>query len=89
MGKAHLLILRHCPQVVSSVLPTVILVLLPKCPVCIAAYIANGHWHWAFATCHGSLADTAGRSVRHLTDLFRRATNSPALRPESVVVIAT
>jgi hypothetical protein len=40
MGKAHLLILRHCPQVVSSVLPTVILVLLPKCPICIVAYIA-------------------------------------------------
>src|SRR5450755_3378853 len=37
MDKAHLLIVRHCPQVVSSVLPTV---MLPKCPVCIAAYIA-------------------------------------------------
>jgi sterol desaturase/sphingolipid hydroxylase (fatty acid hydroxylase superfamily) len=40
MDKAHLSIVRHCPQVASSVLPAVILVLLPKCPVCIAAYIA-------------------------------------------------
>jgi hypothetical protein len=40
MDKAHLLVVRHCPEVVSSVLPAVILVLLPKCPVCIAAYIA-------------------------------------------------
>jgi hypothetical protein len=82
MDKAHLLIVRHCSEVVSSVLPTAILVLLPKLH-------RNGQWHWAFVTCHGSLADTAGHSVRHLTDLFRRATNSPAPRPESVVVIAT
>ena len=40
MDKAHLSVVRHCPEVVSSVLPAVILVLLPKCPVCIAAYIA-------------------------------------------------
>lgn len=40
MDKAHLSVVRHCPQVASSVLPAVILVLLPKCPVCIAAYIA-------------------------------------------------
>jgi hypothetical protein len=40
MHKANLLIARHCPKVASSVLPAVILVLLPKCPVCIAAYIA-------------------------------------------------
>jgi sterol desaturase/sphingolipid hydroxylase (fatty acid hydroxylase superfamily) len=35
-----LLVARHCPEVLSSVLPAVILVLLPKCPVGIAAYIA-------------------------------------------------
>jgi sterol desaturase/sphingolipid hydroxylase (fatty acid hydroxylase superfamily) len=40
MDKTRLSIVRHCPQVASSVLPAVILVLLPKCPVCIAAYIA-------------------------------------------------
>src|ERR1051326_8769915 len=40
MHKAHLLVVRHCPEVLSSVIPAVILVLLPKCPVCIAAYIA-------------------------------------------------
>lgn len=40
MDKAHVSIVRHCPQVARSVLPAVILVLLPKCPVCIAAYIA-------------------------------------------------
>jgi uncharacterized membrane protein YoaT (DUF817 family) len=31
---------RHCPDIASAVVPTVILVLLPKCPVCIAVYIA-------------------------------------------------
>ena len=40
MDKAHFSIVRHCPEAVSSLLPAVILVLLPKCPVCIAAYIA-------------------------------------------------
>jgi hypothetical protein len=38
MDKAHSLIVRHCSEVVSSVFPTAILMLLPKCPV--AAYIA-------------------------------------------------
>jgi hypothetical protein len=40
MDKAHVLIVRHCRQVASSVLPAVILVLRPKCPICIAACIA-------------------------------------------------
>jgi hypothetical protein len=40
MHKPHLLVVRHCPEVAGSVLPAVILVLLPKCPICIAAYIA-------------------------------------------------
>jgi hypothetical protein len=34
--------MRRSLDVVSSVIPTVILVLLPKCPVCVAAYIAMG-----------------------------------------------
>ena len=33
---------RHYLDIVSSVVPTVILALLPKCPVCVAAYIAMG-----------------------------------------------
>ena len=39
MDKAHLVIVRHCPEVISSILPSVILVMLPKCLVCIATYL--------------------------------------------------
>ena len=41
-GSRRPIFLRRSLDVVSSILPTVILVLLPKCPVCVAAYIAMG-----------------------------------------------
>ena len=33
---------RHCLDVAVSVIPGVVLALLPKCPACLAAYIAVG-----------------------------------------------
>jgi hypothetical protein len=89
MDKAHLLVVRHCPEVVSSVLPAVILVLLPKCPVCIAAYIAvvtgiglslpvTAHLRTLLVIlCSTSLIYFVARQI------------PPAPRPESVVVIET
>jgi len=41
-GSRRTIFRRRCRDVVSSVVPAVILASLPKCPVCVAAYVAMG-----------------------------------------------
>jgi hypothetical protein len=88
MDKAHLSVVRHCPEVASSVLPAVILVLLPKCPICIAAYLAMVTGIGLSLPCHSSLAGSL--VLLCATSLiYFVARQIHRLRPESVVMITT
>lgn len=71
---------RRCRDVVGWILPAAGLALLPKCPVCIAAYVALGtgvgisipaaaHLRTLLAVlCAGSLSCLIATKVRRMTD---------------------
>lgn len=57
-GNSHVPFARRCLDLVGSLLPSAIMAVLPKCPVCLAAYVRDWNWSWNFGV-NGDIAEVA------------------------------